>query len=264
MFWKHHVSKELFMRSKRISDIEDYIYENKTVTLDQLCRVFDVSKNTIRRDLKEIISGGNFKKIYGGITVKDNKDLLPFSERNISNLDAKKKIAAKAAELVEDSDVIFIDSGTTTIHLIDFIKEKKNLTIITNNLEVMIRVIPYENIKLISLSGELDRNTLSFTGDTASAVLKSYNISKAFMASAGVSINGGVTNSSTKEYDIKTTAVKRSNSVYLLTSQDKFNLVAIMTYCTLDKLTGIITDGHPPQDIQEFMTEHDMELIISR
>ncbi|MDF2656357.1 MAG: iolR [Bacillota bacterium] len=252
------------MRSKRISDIEDYIYENKTVTLDQLCRVFDVSKNTIRRDLKEIISGGNFKKIYGGITVKDNKDLLPFSERNISNLDAKKKIAAKAAELVEDSDVIFIDSGTTTIHLIDFIKEKKNLTIITNNLEVMIRVIPYENIKLISLSGELDRNTLSFTGDTASAVLKSYNISKAFMASAGVSINGGVTNSSTKEYDIKTTAVKRSNSVYLLTSQDKFNLVAIMTYCTLDKLTGIITDGHPPQDIQEFMTEHDMELIISR
>ncbi|QOX65565.1 DeoR/GlpR transcriptional regulator [Anoxybacterium hadale] len=252
------------MRSKRISDIEDYIYENKTVTLDQLCRVFDVSKNTIRRDLKEIISGGNFKKIYGGITVKDNKDLLPFSERNISNLDAKKKIAAKAAELVEDSDVIFIDSGTTTIHMIDFIKEKKNLTIITNNLEVMIRVIPYENIKLISLSGELDRNTLSFTGDTASAVLKSYNISKAFMASAGVSINGGVTNSSTKEYDIKSTAVKRSNSVYLLTSEDKFNLVAIMTYCTLDKLTGIITDGHPPQDIHDFMTDHGMDLIIAR
>ena len=252
------------MRSKRISDIEDYIYENKTVTLDQLCRVFDVSKNTIRRDLKEIISDGNFKKIYGGVTVKDNKDLLPFSERNISNLDAKKKIAAKAAELVEDSDVIFIDSGTTTIHMIDFIKEKKNLTIITNNLEVMIRVIPYENIKLISLSGELDRNTLSFTGDTASAVLKSYNISKAFMASAGISINGGVTNSSTKEYDIKSTAVKRSNSVYLLTSEDKFNLVAIMTYCTLDKLTGIVTDGRPPQDIIEYMEEHEMELIISK
>ncbi len=252
------------MRSKRISDIEDYIYENKTVTLDQLCRVFDVSKNTIRRDLKEIISEGNFKKIYGGVTVKDNKDLLPFSERNISNLDAKKKIAAKAAELVEDSDVIFIDSGTTTIHMIDFIKEKKNLTIITNNLEVMIRVIPYENIKLISLSGELDRNTLSFTGDTASAVLKSYNISKAFMASAGVSINGGVTNSSTKEYDIKSTAVKRSNRVYLLTSEDKFNLVAIMTYCTMDKLTGIITDGMPPQDITDYMAEHEMELLISR
>lgn len=253
------------MRSKRISDIEDYIYENKTVTLDQLCRVFDVSKNTIRRDLKDIISDGNFKKIYGGVTVKDNKDLLPpFSERNISNLDAKKKIAAQAAALVEDSDVIFIDSGTTTIHMIDFIKDKKNLTIITNNLEVMIRVIPYENIKLISLSGELDRNTLSFTGDTASAVLKSYNISKAFMASAGVSVEGGVTNSSTKEYDIKTTAVKRSSMVYLLASQDKFNLVAIMTYCTLDKLTGIISDGIPPQDIVEYMQEHEMELIIAR
>lgn len=251
------------MRSKRISDIEDYIYENKTVTLDQLCRVFDVSKNTIRRDLKEIISDGNFKKIYGGVTVKDNKDLLPFSERNINNLDAKKKIAAKAAELVEDSDVIFIDSGTTTIHMIDYIKEKKNLTIITNNLEVMIRVIPYENIKLISLSGELDRNTLSFTGDTASLVLKSYNISKAFMASAGVSVDGGVTNSSTKEYDIKSTAVKRSNRVYLLTSADKFNEVAIMTYCTIDKLSGIISDGKLPQDIKEYMDEQGMESYIT-
>ena len=251
------------MRSKRISDIEDYIYENKTVTLDQLCRVFDVSKNTIRRDLKEIISGGNFKKIYGGVTVKDNKDMLPFSERNIANLDVKKKIAAKAAELVEDSDVVFIDSGTTTIHMIDYIKEKKNLTVITNNLEVMIRVIPYENIKLISLSGELDRNTLSFTGDTASSVLKSYNISKSFMASAGVSIDGGVTNSSTKEYDIKSTAVKRSNRVYLLTSADKFNTVAIMTYCTMDKLTGIITDGEPPEDIAEYMAEHEIELFYA-
>ncbi|HML37119.1 MAG TPA: DeoR/GlpR family DNA-binding transcription regulator [Bacillota bacterium] len=251
------------MRSKRISDIEDYIYENKTVTLDQLCRVFDVSKNTIRRDLKEIISGGNFKKIYGGVTVKDNKDMLPFSERNIANLDVKKKIAAKASELVEDSDVIFIDSGTTTIHMIDYIKERKNLTVITNNLEVMIRVIPYENIKLISLSGELDRNTLSFTGDTASSVLKSYNISKSFMASAGVSIDGGVTNSSTKEYDIKSTAVKRSNRVYLLTSADKFNTVAIMTYCTMDKLTGIITDGEPPEDIAEYMAEHEIELFYA-
>jgi len=252
------------MRSKRISDIQDYIYENKTVTLDQLCRVFDVSKNTIRRDLKEIISGGNFKKIYGGVTVKDSKDLPPFSERNISNLEAKKKIAAKAAELVEDSDVIFIDSGTTTIHMIDYIKDRKNLTIITSNLEVMIRVIPYENIKLITLSGELDRNTLSFTGDTASMVLKSYNISKAFMASAGVSVDGGVTNSSTKEYDIKSTAVKRSNSVYLLASKEKFNVVAIMTYCTLDKLTGLIADDKPPQDMMDYMDEHGIKLYLAQ
>lgn len=252
------------MRSKRISDIEDYIYENKTVTLDQLCRVFDVSKNTIRRDLKEIISGGNFKKIYGGITVKDSKDLPPFSERNISNLEEKKKIAAKAAELVEDSDVIFIDSGTTTIHMIDYIKDKKNLTVITNNLEIMIRVIPYENIKLITLSGELDRITLSFTGDTASAVLKSYNISKAFMASAGVTVDSGVTNSSTKEYDVKCTAVKRSNKVYLLTTGEKFNAVAIMTYCTLDKLTAIITDVKPPKDIADYMEEHDVGLYIAK
>ncbi|MPN52458.1 hypothetical protein SDC9_200120 [bioreactor metagenome] len=84
------------------------------------------------------------------------------------------------------------------------------------------------------------------------------------MASAGVSIDGGVTNSSTKEYDIKSTAVKRSNRVYLLTSADKFNTVAIMTYCTLDRLTGIITDDKPPQDVADYMEEHGIELYLAK
>jgi Transcriptional regulators of sugar metabolism len=252
------------MRSKRINDIEDYIYKNKTVTLDQLCRAFNVSKNTIRRDLKEIIAEGNIKKIYGGVTVKASKELMPFDERDISNLEAKKAIAARAAELIEDGDVIFIDSGTTTCHIIEFIKDKENVTVITNNLEVMIRTIPNDKIKLISLSGELDRKTLSFTGDSATSVLKKYNISKAFMASAGISEDGEVTNSSTKEYDIKATAVERSKKVYLLVSRDKYNMSAIMTYCSLDKVTGLISDENPPENILGFIRKNDIEIILAK
>ncbi|MBR0600560.1 DeoR/GlpR family DNA-binding transcription regulator [Sinanaerobacter chloroacetimidivorans] len=251
------------MRSKRINDIENYIIENRTVTLDQLCKVFQVSKNTIRRDLKEIIAEGNIKKIYGGVTVKTNKELLPFSERNISNLEAKKKIACKASELIEDGDVIFIDSGTTTCHMMEYLKEKKNLTIITNNLEIIIRAIPHENIKIISLSGELDRETLSFTGDSATAVLNNYNISKAFMASAGVSVEGGITNSSTKEYEIKCMAVRRSRDVYLLVSREKFNHIAIMTYCGMDRLSAIVCDYTPPVEIREFSDENEIDIIIA-
>lgn len=252
------------MRSKRINEIENYILENKTVTLDQLCKIFEVSKNTIRRDLKEIISEGNIKKIYGGVTVKANKELLPFSERNISNLEVKKKIAEKASTLVEDGDVIFIDSGTTTCHMMEFLKEKRNLTIITNNLEIIIKAIPHETTKIISLSGELDRETLSFIGNSAKSVLSNYNISKAFMASAGVSVDGGITNSSTREYDVKITAVGRSREVFLLVSKEKFNEIAIMTYCGLDDLNGIVTDGPPPEDICEFAEEHGIALLCTQ
>jgi DeoR family myo-inositol catabolism operon transcriptional repressor len=83
------------------------------------------------------------------------------------------------------------------------------------------------------------------------------------MASAGILVAGGVTNSSTKEYDIKSSAVARSNKVYLLASQDKFNQIAIMTYCTLDKLTALITNAEPPKEIVEYMNEHGSEIYIA-
>ena len=182
------------MKSKRIEDIESYIYEHKTVTLEQLCTTFNVSMNTIRRDVKELTQNARIKKIYGGVTVKsEQRELLPFSERHISNLEEKQKIAARAAQLVEDGDVIFIDSGTTTFHMIEYMQNKQNITVLTNNLEVIMRGVTCENIKLISLSGEFNRKTLSFVGDTAAEVLKNYNISKAFMASTGISVEGGAT-----------------------------------------------------------------------
>ena len=191
------------MRPKRIEEIKDYIYENKTVTLDQICENFDISKSTIRRDLNEILENSDIKKIYGGVTVLSKKELTSFEERNISNLKIKERIAATAAELVEDGDIIFIDSGTTTLRIIDSIITKKDLTILTNNVEIILRAIPYDNLNIISLSGTLNRKTLSFTGSSAAQVLQSYNISKAFMATTGFSIVSGVTNSSPMESDIK-------------------------------------------------------------
>lgn len=250
------------MRSRRIEEIESYIYENKTVTLDQLCETFGVSKNTIRRDIEEIISRGNIKKIYGGVCVQQNKELVSFDERNIKNLLPKQRIAAKAAELVEDGDIIFIDSGTTTNHMIDFIKDKQNLTILTNNLEIIIRAIPYDNIQVISLSGTLNRKTLSFTGQSTAGVLQGYNISKAFMSSTGITIENGVTNFSPLECEIKRVAVKRSKQVCLLIDHTKFGVVSLMTYCDLEQVNVLITETPPPKSFVDFFTEHDQKILL--
>ena len=79
------------MKSHRIKNLEDYIVKNESVTLDKLCEVFDVSKNTIRRDVKELLENGSIKKIYGGVMI-NKKKLVPFEERNIKNHDQSFKI----------------------------------------------------------------------------------------------------------------------------------------------------------------------------
>lgn len=253
------------MRSKRIEEIKDFIYLNKTVTLDKICEQFDVSKSTLRRDLDEILEkSGDIKKIYGGVTVLPRRELVSFEERNISNLEAKRKIAAAAADLVEEGDIVFIDSGTTTLPIVDFIKEKKNITILTNNVQIILRAIPYGNINIISLSGTLSRKTLSFTGATAAQVLQNYNISKAFMATTGFSVASGVTNSAPAESEIKRTAVQRSQQVYLLADSSKCGAISLITYCRLDQIDALITEAEPTPDLRRVLEQNGKQILIAK
>mgnify|MGYP000915928983 CR=1 FL=1 len=252
------------MRSKRIEKIRDYIYLNKTVTLDRICEQFDISKSTLRRDLEEILQSGDIKKIYGGGTVLPQRQLISFKERNIANPEAKRKIASAAADLVKEGDIIFLDSGTTTLPVIDFITKKKRVTILTNNVEIILRAIPYENINIISLSGTLSRKTLSFTGATAEQVLQHYNISKAFMATTGFSVSNGVTNSSPVESEIKRTAVQRSQHVYLLADSSKFNAVSLVTYCDLNQIDLLITEKEPTSDIRDYLEQNGKQILIAQ
>ena len=116
------------MRSKRIDLVENYIINHKTVSIDKLCEVFDVSKNTIRRDLSVLVEKGTIKKVYGGVTVNENQELVSFEERNVKNSNSKLALGKAAAEFIEDGDSIFLDSGTTTVNIIDFLKDKKDIT----------------------------------------------------------------------------------------------------------------------------------------
>lgn len=250
------------LRSKRLDSIKEYIYQQKTVTLDQLCEEFNVSKNTIRRDIDELVSTEKIKKIYGGVTVEGYKPMISFDERNISNFHIKQSIAKKAAELVNDNEIIFIDSGTTTMHMIEYIKDKKNLTILTNSIEVILRSIPYPNINVISLSGSLNRKTLSFTGSSSAEVLSQFNISKAFLAATGISTIGGASNSSPAETEIKRTALLKSQVNYLLVDQTKFGIISLMTFSSFDNINSVITNEAPEADLREALADNNCNILL--
>lgn len=253
------------MRSKRIENIKNFIYNNKIVTLDQICNEFKISKSTIRRDIQDLLlSDSRFKKIYGGIKFDSKNNPIPFNERKITNIAEKILISKKASELVEDNDIIFIDFGTTVLNIVDYLKDIKNLTVITNNLEVIYKAINYNNMNVISLSGSLNRKNLSLLGASSANILKTYNISKCFMSTTGLSINNGVTDLSSLEAEIKSVAVQKSNMVVLLADKSKFNCVSLQTYCNLNEIDKLITDEYPPEDISSYLKKNNIEIILSK
>ena len=190
------------MKNIRLDLMEQYIIQKDTVSMEDLQQHFDTSINTIRRDVALLIKKGTIEKVYGGVCARKNEQLTPFDVRTIKHPEAKMRIGRRAAALIEDGDTIFLDSGTTTLHIIQSLADKQNVTIITHNLHAIMAAMPYPNLAVIILPGQLLRKTSSFTGLETVRSLKAYNIKTAFMAATGLSLAGGVTNSSPLEYEL--------------------------------------------------------------
>ena len=251
------------MKADRILEMERYILAKGAATMDELREHFDISMNTVRRDVVELLKRGTVEKVYGGVCARRHEQVLtPYEVRRRGSEEAKAAIGKRAAQLVEDGDIIFIDSGTTTLHMIDHLADLRELTIITNNLEAINRALPYENITIISLPGQVRRKTRSFTGDDAVHYLQRFNISKAFMASTGLS-NHGVTNSSPMEYEIKKCAVENAASTVLLISRSKFGVTGLMTFAKLDDFDILVTDEQPDAEAMAQLKNSSAKLIVA-
>lgn len=249
------------MKENRIQEIKDYILENQRASIDDLCSIFAVSKNTIRRDINELERQKVIRKVYGGIVLNDKKTTEPFESREEKNTNAKQAIAKLASGLVENNDIIFIDSGTTTMHMIQYLAEIPNLTIITNNLNVISSSLNYPNLNVICIGGTLFRTTNSFVDMDVVNSLKKYNISKAFMASTGISIAKGITNSSSFEYDCKKYIVDTCDQIILLADNTKLGQVSLTTYCDLKDIHIFVTDKQPNKEYLEFFNMQNIQCI---
>ena len=236
------------MKVSRLNSIEQYVISRETVSIDELCEVFGVSKNTIRRDLNELEMRGHITKVYGGVTASVPTGAVPTPIRSGLNPADKSVIGRMAAEFVDNGDTIFIDSGTTTLCLLRYLAAKKRITIITHSLGALSESAKYENLNLISLGGIYSPTTDSFVGLSTIEALSSMRINKAFMGATGVSLTTGMTNTTFLEAEIKRAVVHRADNIYGMADSSKIGKEAIVTFCHLKDLTGFITDREPPRE----------------
>ncbi|HCT95849.1 DeoR/GlpR family DNA-binding transcription regulator [Vagococcus sp.] len=248
------------MKAKRNDLIKEYILEKEHVTLKELEETFNVSMNTIRRDVAKIITDPRFEKVYGGVSVKKNK-LISFENRSIKNKEVKQKIAEEAAKLIQPHDLIYIDSGTTTKYILDYLPKDIEMTIITNSLDIVLKAEVFEKIQVFLLGNMFKRSTRSFVGITPDQITNKYNISKAFMAATAVSIDNGMMNSDLMEYEIKKHIVDKAANIYLLADKSKFEKSTLLTYASLDQVDKIITDKVFDTTYLDFFNDKQIEPI---
>lgn len=257
-----HRKLAISMKIDRINRIHELLKSIHNISINELCDTFNVSKNTIRRDIAELEEKGIIKKVYGGIVLAEDESASPepFSSRENRNIEAKKKIARLAASYVQDGDVIYIDSGTTTMHMIPYLTDKHRLTIVTASVHVINAASAYNNLNVIATGGSLYIPSKAFIGQSVITCLKNYNISKVFLASTGISLEHGATNASPLECEIKRCLVEKNCTKYLLIDHSKIDISSLMSYCALKDLDYVVMDQEPPTKYLEHFHHHHVQL----
>lgn len=252
---------ETNMKISRLNAIEEYVLTNKTAGIDELCDVFQVSKNTIRRDLSELEARGRIAKVYGGVTAVIPEDVTPLPIRSGINSDGKEQIGALAATLVEDGDTIFLDSGSTTVCMLRHLADRRNVTVVTHSLTAMNEAAKFDNLRLIALGGQFNTATSSFVGISALNSLTDLCISKAFMGATGVTVENGLSNTTFLEAEIKRSVVAHSNRVVLMADHSKLGHEAPISFCRLSNIVALVSDAPLSDKFSDFCRAHTVRVL---
>jgi DeoR/GlpR family transcriptional regulator of sugar metabolism len=259
----------LILPEERKNEILNELKRTGKVKVIDLATQFNVSEETIRRDLMQLEEQGLLKKVYGGaILTNFQSGEPPFTQRTTVNQEAKIKIGKKAVELISNGDVIVIDVGTTTVELASCIQNKKNITILTNSIPVSAVLTESLNQQkftgeIILLGGQIDPKQQSVSGRLTEQVLTQFNINKAFISAGGVSIQNGVSNYHLNETMVSRTMVEVSKQIILLTDYSKFGVDTFCKICPIEKLDMIVCDQSPPESWKSQLELAEIDWIIA-
>ena len=214
---------------------------NRSVTNEDLQQEFNVTKETIRKDLNALTEKG-IVRTFGGAILRDEYD-PSFEQRMTSNLEEKRRIAKEAALLIGANDIIALDSSSTTFELARLLNDDKELVVLTNSLKVLGLLARQNTITAISTGGILRRRSLSFQGESVRNTINTYNISRAFISAKALDIDSGIMDSNEEEANVKRIIIEKAHSVTLLVDHAKLNHIAHVTVCPVDRIDRIITSS---------------------
>lgn len=248
------------LAAERRKIILEKVHEEKKVIVSELSKEFEVSEETIRRDLEKLADEGHVIKSYGGAVINEIGSIdLPFNVRWKANAVGKQKIAELVSQEINDGEHIFLDASTTAVFIAKNIKQKKNLTVITNSIEILLELSDVRGWNIIDTGGTLKGDSMSLVGKKATDNIEKYNADKVFLSCKGLDKKKGITEGNEEMGSIKQSMIESSLKVYLTVDFSKFDQVGFSKICSMEKIDVVITDKKPEAGWLEILKEKGIE-----
>ncbi len=227
-------------RRKRILEL---IETQGRVTVPDLCRMFQVSEMTIRRDLREMDRDGLLRRVHGGAVSGRGRGFEPpLLTRSMSRKEQKQRIGRKAAEMIFEGDTIALDVGTTTLEIARALNSRHNLTIVTASLPIANELAGRADIRLILAGGIVRPGELSMIGHIAEQSFRDFFFDKVFLGVGGISLEAGLTEYNLEDAQVKKAMIRGAQQVIVVSDSSKFGRTAFAFVSPLSEVDIIITD----------------------
>ncbi|MBU3154837.1 DeoR/GlpR family DNA-binding transcription regulator [Clostridium estertheticum] len=247
---------------ERLEIIKQIVLTEKKLYVSKLSQKFNVTEETIRRDLEKLKVQGIVTRSYGGAILNAERtiDDIPFYKRSKTNIDNKKYVASKAIEFIKEDSTIVADCSSTVLEVLKLIRDRSGVTIITNSVGVLSE-LNKSSLNIILTGGVIKRRSLSMQGPITHCTIKKYSVDLALVSCKGMDIEKGVLDANEEEAEIKRIMIKQANTVIMLIDHDKYDKTSFVKLFDYEDIDYIITDQEPRAEWMELLHSYNIDVI---
>lgn len=233
------------------------------VSVKQLADTFNISTVTIRNDLNELNRMGLIVRSRGGaVTSNRLTKELSIKEKHTKNHKVKQKLGEAVAMLIEDGDAIILDSGSTTEEVAHCLIGKKELTVMTNGLNIANELAQAEGCDVFITGGRLRKKSMSFYGIHAEDRLKYYNFNKVILGVDGIDIDRGISTHYEPEANFNRAMCHNAEQIIVVTDSSKFGKRSLHSIIKLEAIDVLVTDTNIPPEFIDVLKSLNIELHL--
>ncbi|RFU49568.1 DeoR/GlpR family DNA-binding transcription regulator [Paraburkholderia sp. DHOC27] len=231
-----------------------------TCTVTELAEAFEVSDETIRRDLKPLIADGVLLKVHGGVMLPEQLDEPPFQRRLEHNLAAKRALAARVGEMVQDGDALILDGGTTCVHIAQALCARSRLTVVTNSAEIARTLAPRHGNRVFLAGGEVRADDAAAFGESTLAFLRQFHVRYAIVSVTAIDAQGRFMDAQPDDVSYTLAAFAQAERRVVVADHSKFGHSALVHAFGPDGLDLLITDEAPSPALAQVFAAAELEV----
>lgn len=229
--------------AQRHQQIYELIHTKGSMRVKELSQLFDVTEETVRRDLDSLEAEGKIRRSHGGaVRIREDNEEIPYRQRETQNVLEKEAIASAALRYISVGDKIALDASTTAWHVAQAMPDFP-VTVLTNSLWIAMELASRDKVEVISTGGIVHSKSLSYVGPLAEETLGQFHVNKAFLSCKGLHTEYGVSESNPLQALVKRKMMDISDSVYILADHSKIQVRDFTRVASLQEIDVLITDN---------------------